>query len=103
MRRAVTNFSRNLRSPLNIINHFLKGKPGDGFGQTGRFLLNSTIGIGGLIDVAAAAGLEQKNEDFGETLAVWGVPNGPYVVIPFLCPRTLRDATMIPHQCFLSV
>ncbi len=96
MRRGVTNFSRNLRSPLNIINHFLQGKPGDGFGQTGRFLLNSTIGIGGLIDVAAAAGLEQKNEDFGETLAVWGVPNGPYVVVPFLGSRTLRDATMIP-------
>lgn len=96
MRRGVTNFSQNLRSPLNIINHFLQGKPGDGFGQTGRFLLNSTIGIGGLIDVAAAAGLEQKNEDFGETLAVWGVPNGPYVVVPFLGPRTLRDATMIP-------
>ncbi len=96
MRRGVTNFSRNLRSPLNIINHFLQGKPGDGFGQTGRFLFNSTIGIGGLIDVAAAAGLEQKNEDFGQTLAVWGVPDGPYFIVPFWGPRTLRDATMIP-------
>ena len=96
MRRGVTNFSQNLRSPLNIINHFLQGKIGDGFGQTGRFLLNSTVGIGGLIDVAATAGLEQKNEDFGQTLAVWGMPDGPYVIVPFLGPRTLRDATMIP-------
>ncbi len=96
MRRGVTNFSQNLRSPLNIINHFLQGKPGDGFGQTGRFLLNSTVGLGGLIDVAATAGLEQKNEDFGETLGVWGVPDGPYVIVPFLGPRTLRDAAMLP-------
>ncbi len=96
MRRGVTNFSQNLRSPLNIINHVLQGKIGDGFGQTGRFLLNSTVGLGGLIDVAAAAGHEQRNEDFGQTLAVWGMPDGAYVIIPFLGPRTLRDATMIP-------
>jgi phospholipid-binding lipoprotein MlaA len=96
MRRGVTNFSENLRSPLNIINHFLQGKGGDGFKQTGRFLLNSTVGIGGLFDVAASAGIERKNEDFGQTLAVWGVPDGPYVFIPFLGPRTFRDATMIP-------
>ncbi|MFQ5549421.1 MAG: VacJ family lipoprotein, partial [Woeseia sp.] len=96
MRRGIGNFSQNLRAPLNIINHFLQGKPGDGFGQTGRLLINSTIGLGGLIDVAAMEGLEQKNEDFGQTLAVWGVPDGPYVVIPFLGPRTLRDATMTP-------
>ena len=96
MRRGVGNFSQNLRSPLNIINHFLQGKIGDGFGQTGRFLLNSTVGLVGLIDVATAAGHEQKNEDFGQTLAVWGVPDGPFVIVPFLGPRTLRDATMIP-------
>jgi len=96
VRRGITNFSQNLRSPLNIINHFLQGKVGDGFQQTGRFVLNTTVGLGGLIDVAATGGHEQKNEDFGQTLAVWGVPDGPYVVIPFLGPRTLRDATMIP-------
>jgi phospholipid-binding lipoprotein MlaA len=96
MRRGVSNFSENLRSPLNIINHFLQGKVGDGFQQTGRFILNSTLGLGGLIDVAATGGHEQKNEDFGQTLAVWGVPDGPYLFIPFLGPRTLRDAAMIP-------
>ncbi len=96
IRLGVSNFSRNLRSPLNIINHFLQGKPGDGFRQTGRFVMNSTLGIGGLLDVAKDHGLDVKNEDFGQTLAVWGVPDGPFVVIPFLGPRTLRDATMIP-------
>ncbi len=96
MRRGVTNFSRNLQSPLNIINHFLQGKIGSGFKQAGRFLLNTTIGIGGLIDVATDAGIDVEIEDFGQTLAVWGVPNGPYVVIPVLGPSTLRDATMIP-------
>ncbi len=96
MRLGVTNFSKNLRSPLNIINHFLQGKAGDGFRQTGRFLMNSTFGIGGLMDVAADAGIPQKNEDFGQTLAVWGVPDGPFVIVPFLGPRTLRDAVMIP-------
>ncbi len=58
--------------------------------------MNSTFGIGGLFDVATGVGLAQINEDFGQTLAVWGVPDGPYVVVPFLGPRTLRDATMIP-------
>ncbi len=96
VRRGITNFFQNLRSPLNIINHFLQGKVGDGFQQSGRFVLNSTVGLGGLIDVAATGGHEQKNEDFGQTLAVWGVPDGPYVVIPFLGPRTLRNATMLP-------
>ncbi len=96
IRLGVTNFSNNLRSPLHIINHFLQGKIGDGFEQTGRFVINTTFGIGGLIDVATGGGLELKKEDFGQTLAVWGVPDGPYVIVPFLGPYTLRDATMIP-------
>ena len=96
LRLGVTNFSKNLRAPLNIINHFLQGKPRDGFKQTGRFLMNTTFGIGGLMDVATDAGLELKNEDFGQTLAVWGVPDGPYVVVPFIGPGTLRDALMVP-------
>ena len=58
--------------------------------------MNSTFGIGGLMDVATGAGIDVQNEDFGQTLAVWGVPDGPFVIVPFLGPRTLRDATMIP-------
>ena len=96
IRSGITNFSRNLRSPLHIINHFLQGKIGSGFKQTGRFVMNSTIGIGGLIDVATDAGIDVEIEDFGQTLAVWGVPSGPFVIVPFLGSSTLRDATMLP-------
>ena len=96
MRRGVGNFSQNLRSPLHIINNFLQGKIRSGFRQTGRFVMNTTFGIGGLMDVATDAGIEVEIEDFGQTLAVWGVPDGPFVIIPFLGPSTLRDATMIP-------
>ncbi len=93
---GVTNFSRNLLSPGSALNNFLQGKPRDGLSEITRFLFNSTIGIGGLIDVAAMGGLERKPEDFGQTFAVWGVPDGPYVVVPFIGPRTLRDATTVP-------
>jgi phospholipid-binding lipoprotein MlaA len=96
MRRGINNFSRNLLIPLSIINNVLQGKFRNGLSETGRFLANSTVGIGGLIDAGADMGLEPHREDFGQTLAVWGVPDGPYVTIPILGPRTLRDATMIP-------
>ena len=96
MRIGVNNFSRNLRSPLHIINHFLQGKFVSGFRQTGRLLMNTTFGIGGLMDVATDAGIDVEIEDFGQTLAVWGVPDGPFVVIPLLGPNTLRDAVVIP-------
>ena len=96
IRLGVSNFSRNLRSPLHIINNFLQGKIGSGFRQTGRFVMNTTFGIGGLMDVATDAGINVEIEDFGQTLAVWGVPDGPFVVVPFLGPQTLRDAIMIP-------
>jgi phospholipid-binding lipoprotein MlaA len=96
IRTGIGNFSSNLRTPLNIINQFLQGKGKNGLSETGRFLANSTFGLGGLIDVATDMGLERKNEDFGETFAVWGVPDGPYVVVPILGPRTLRDAMAIP-------
>ncbi len=96
MRRGINNFSRNLRGPLFIINNFLQGKFRRGFSESGRFLANTIFGIGGFIDVGRDVGMETYEEDFGQTLAAWGVPNGPYVVIPILGPRTLRDATMIP-------
>ncbi|MGI9260845.1 MAG: MlaA family lipoprotein [Woeseiaceae bacterium] len=96
IRRGVNNFSRNLFGPLFIVNNFLQGKGKRGFSETGRFLANTILGIGGLIDVGKSMELETYREDFGETLAVWGVPDGPYVVLPILGPRTLRDATMIP-------
>jgi phospholipid-binding lipoprotein MlaA len=96
VRQGIGNFSRNLFGPLYIVNNFLQGKIGRGFSETGRFLANSTLGLAGFIDIGKGMGLETYREDFGETLAVWGVPDGPFVVVPILGPRTLRDALMIP-------
>ena len=96
VRKGFTNFFKNLTTPRSILNNFLQGKPGRGFSETGRFLLNSTIGIGGFIDVATAGGMEEYREDFGQTFAVWGVPDGPYVMLPFLGPQTLRDTIAYP-------
>ena len=95
-RRGVTNFSKNLFAPRSAINNFLQGKPGRGFDDIGRFIINSTVGIGGLIDVATAEGMDTYDETFGQTLAVWGVPEGPFVFIPILGPNTLLDAVTIP-------
>ena len=96
VRRGVTNFSRNLLSPLSAVNNFLQGKVGNGTGELLRFFVNSSIGIGGIIDIAAMNGVEAHREDFGQTAAVWGVPAGPYVTVPFLGPQTLRDALLLP-------
>ena len=95
-RRGVTNFSRNLFTPRSAVNNFLQGKPGPGFSELGRFIINTTLGIGGLIDIATAQGMPVYDEDFGQTLAVWGVPEGPYLFIPILGPNTLLDAASIP-------
>ena len=101
--RGVTNFSKNLSTPGSALNNFLQGKPRQGFSDITRFLFNSTIGLGGLIDVASASGLEVYEEDFGQTLAVWGVPNGPFVVVPMLGPFTLRDALAIPVNVYMDL
>lgn len=99
-RRGVSNFTDNLRTPRSAMNNFLQGKPRRGFDDLARFMFNSTIGIVGLFDVASAGGLEEYDEDFGETLAVWGVPDGPYVVLPLFGPHTLRDAIALPVDIF---
>lgn len=101
-RRGVSNFFDNLGTPRSSLNNFLQGKPARGFDDIARFLFNSTIGLGGLIDVASHGGLEEYDEDFGQTLAVWGVPNGPYVVLPFLGPSTLRDTFVRPADIVLD-
>jgi phospholipid-binding lipoprotein MlaA len=96
VRKVVSNFFTNLTTPRSVINNVLQGKPLQGLSETGRFLFNTTVGIGGLFDVATAAGMEEYREDFGQTAAVWGVPDGPYVMLPFLGPQTLRDAILLP-------
>jgi phospholipid-binding lipoprotein MlaA len=95
VRTVVTNFFDNL-SYLNVIlNSFLQGKVGDGMSDLGRFIVNSTLGIGGLFDVATDMGLERHNEDLGQTLAVWGFGEGAYVYLPVRGPNTVRD---LPNQ-----
>lgn len=95
-RTGVSNFSNNLRTPVSALNNLLQGKPVRSLSDVTRFIVNSTIGIGGLFDPATAGGLERYDEDFGQTLAVWGVPNGPFVVLPIVGPSTLRDALAFP-------
>lgn len=92
MRAGVSNFFSNLGAPWVLINELLQGKPKLMAEETGRFLVNTVIGVGGLIDVASKLNLPAQSEDFGQTLAVWGVPSGPYVVLPFLGPSSVRDS-----------
>lgn len=98
VRKRVTDFSRNLRTPLVGINNLLQGDTDAAVNDLGRFLLNSSFGIAGIFDLATPAGFDLNDEDFGQTLAVWGVSSGPYVVVPILGPSTLRDALMIPFN-----
>lgn len=91
-RTGINNFFSNLEDVGNSLNNILQGKMVDGINDAGRVVLNSTMGIGGLIDVATINGMEKHNEDFGQTLGWWGVQSGPYLVIPLLGPSTLRDA-----------
>lgn len=89
--RRFRNFFANLVAPTDIANSFLQGKFKPGFAGLGRFLLNSTAGIGGFFDPATKVGLERHPEDFGQTLAAWGVPPGGYLLLPFFGPGTVRD------------
>ena len=88
---GVSNFVSNAKYPVTMVNNLLQAKPGAALNDLARVLLNSSIGLGGLLDVATPAGLERYDEDFGQTLGRWGIPAGPYVMVPFLGPYTLRD------------
>jgi phospholipid-binding lipoprotein MlaA len=91
-RAAVTNFVYNLSYPTTAINNVLQGKFKLGFQDGARFLVNTTVGIGGLFDPATHWGLIKHDEDFGQTLGWYGVPPGPYLVVPFFGPSDFRDA-----------
>ncbi len=104
VRRGVKNFGANLREPTTIINDLLQGKVGQAGRDTLRFLINSTVGLLGIFDVASRLDLERHREDYGQTLAKWGVPAGPYLVLPFLGPSNLRDATgLIPQYAYTDL
>lgn len=91
METGVSNFFSNLKGINVVLNDVLQGKFQQSAADAGRFLTNTTIGMGGLIDVASEFGLHHNIEDFGQTLAVWGVEEGAYLVLPIMGPTTLRD------------
>jgi len=88
----VSDFFGNLRDVSTLANQILQFKPVESVETLGRILVNSTIGLGGLFDVASDMGLTTDDEDFGQTMGVWGVEEGPYVVLPLLGPSTVRDS-----------
>ncbi len=91
VKAGVGNFFGNIADVWTAVNNFLQGKGGEGFSDVGRVLVNTTIGIGGVFDVASEMGLEKHAEDFGQTLGKWGVDEGSYLFWPLIGPRTTRD------------
>ncbi|MFK7898042.1 MAG: VacJ family lipoprotein [Myxococcota bacterium] len=88
---GIDNFFNNLNQPIVFANSVLQGKPEGALEDLARLIANSTFGLGGVIDVASMAGIPDNDEDFGQTLGVWGVPAGPYLMVPLLGPYTLRS------------
>ncbi|CAN7168954.1 MULTISPECIES: MlaA family lipoprotein [Duganella] len=93
---GVNNFFGNLADAWSAVNNLLQGNGQAGMSDVSRFALNSTVGIVGLFDIASEAGLQKHKEDFGQTLGVWGVPSGPYLMLPLLGPSTVRDTAALP-------
>ena len=91
VQRGISNFFRNLDYPVTFINQVLQGKFREGGRSTGRFLVNSTVGLLGFIDVASKMGIPEYDEDFGQTFAKWGYEDSRYLVLPFFGPSTFRD------------
>ncbi|MCG8671642.1 MAG: VacJ family lipoprotein [Pseudomonadales bacterium] len=99
MEEGIGNFFDNLAEPLNIVSGLAQGKVSDAGSDSLRLLVNSTVGLFGFIDIGSRIGLEKHNEDFGQALGKWGVPSGPYLVLPIFGPSTVRDAfTRIPDS-----
>ena len=90
-RRGLSRILANLEEPWSFVNNLLQGKPDRAARNLGRFVVNSTIGVGGLADHASELGIRDSQEDFGQTLAAWGVKSGPYLVLPLFGPSTVRD------------
>ena len=99
---SITNFFSNLDEIDNSINQILQGKPIAAANDLGRFIINTSFGILGFFDVASIMGFEEHDEDFGQTLGVWGVPSGPYLMLPFYGPSSPRDLVGRPISGFLS-
>ncbi len=99
---GITNFTDNIEDVNIALNNLLQAKIKDGLSDILRFTINSTIGVLGFFDVASSMGLQKHSEDFGQTLAVWGVSDGPYIVLPVLGPSSLRDALSRIPEAFMT-
>lgn len=93
LERGVQNVAGNFDQPAYVVNDLLQGRPGDALHNGVRFAMNTLLGIGGIFDVATGMGIPARETDFGETLSVWGVGEGAFVMLPVLGPSTARDAT----------
>ena len=102
LEKGITNFTHNIEDLSIGINNILQGKFNEGLSDFSRFTLNTSIGLLGFIDIASDLGLTKHDEDFGQTLAVWGFPDGPYLVLPGLGPSTTRDTLAMIPDAFLT-
>lgn len=103
VKESVSNFFENLRFPIVAGNNLLQGKLVPAALDVGRFVVNSTVGVLGFFDPASDWGMQQHNEDFGQTLGYWGVPPGPYLVLPFFGPSGPRDTVGLVADSFSTV
>jgi len=103
VQRGISNFFGNLRFPIVFVNDAFQAKPLQALKELGRFAVNTTIGAVGILDPARELGLDQQDEDFGQTLGVWGVPAGPYLVIPVLGASNCRDAGALAVDTAASI
>ena len=99
---GVTNFTDNIEDINIALNNLLQAKIKDGLSDILRFTINSTIGLLGFFDPASSMGFQKHSEDFGQTLAVWGVSDGPYIVLPILGPSSLRDTLARIPEAFMT-
>jgi len=103
VQRSIANFFDNLRFPIVTVNNLLQAKFKNAASDVGRFVVNTTVGVAGFFDPASDWGLEKHNEDFGQTLGYWGVPPGPYLVLPILGPSDVRDGAGLVPDGFMAV
>lgn len=96
LRKGVGNFFNNLEDMWSVVNNALQGRGQDFSDSVGRVMVNTTIGLLGVVDVASDLNIDRRTADFGQTLGRWGVPPGPYVVLPIMGPRTLREVAALP-------
>ena len=102
VRDSVGNIIRNIKSPITFTNHLLQGEPGRAFTSLGRFVVNTTVGILGFFDAATELGLPGEETSFSETLGIWGVNSGPYLIVPVIGPSSARGLVGMGGDYFMQ-